>query len=143
MKSHLSQRRVALIGLAILAISALIGLMIQPYATRAARTDPVTAAWEAARAAGSYHFTSDVTQMTLPTASIANVGRSSRTEKLYLAGQNDLATERMELTLWSEGGSALNAASGLSIRSEQGKTFARRGRRSTISPARLRHKVIS
>ena len=133
MKSHLTQRRLALIALAILAISALIGLMIQPYAARAARTDPVSAAWDAARAAGSYHFTSDVTQVTLPTASIANVGRSSRTEKLYLAGQNDLAAERMELTLWSEGGSTLDAASGISIRSEQGKTFARRGGRSASS----------
>lgn len=91
----------------------------------------MTAAWDAARAAGSYHFTSDITQVTLPVATLTNVGRSSRTEKLYLEGQNDLTAEQMELTLWSDGGSTLDAASGLSIRTEDGKTFARRGGRST------------
>ncbi|MFZ4662787.1 MAG: LamG-like jellyroll fold domain-containing protein, partial [Caldilineaceae bacterium] len=92
----------------------------------AGRQDPITAAWQAAQAAGSYRFTSDVTQVTQPLATLTNVGRASRTEKLYLEGQNELAAQRMEFTLWSQGGSALDAASGLSIRSEKGKTFARR-----------------
>ncbi len=89
--------------------------------------DPVTAAWEKARAAGSYHFTSDVLQKTIPVASIANVGRGSRSEALYLEGQNDLHAQSLELTLWSQTGSALNADSGVSLRTENGKSFTRRG----------------
>jgi hypothetical protein len=65
--------------------------------------------------------------VTLPLATLTNVGRASRTEKLYLEVQNDLKAAKMELTLWSDGGSVLNAASGISIRSEGGKSFARRG----------------
>ncbi len=104
-------------------VSAYLPATRQPAQT----TAPVTAAWEKARAAGSYQFTSDVTQVTLPVASLTNIGRTSRTDKLYLEGQNDLLDAKMELTLWSEGGSVLQAESGLSIRTEAGKTFARRG----------------
>ncbi len=75
----------------------------------------------------SGHFTSDVTQKTIPVASIANVGRTSRTEQLRLEGQHDLHAQKLALTLWSQGGSVLNAASGISIRTEGGKTFTRRG----------------
>ena len=92
----------------------------------AERQDPVTAAWAAVRAAGSYHFTSDVTQVTMPLATLTNVGRASHTEALYLQGQNDLDAQRLEFTLWSQGGSALQADSGLSLRTEGGKTFTRR-----------------
>ena len=88
--------------------------------------DPVTSAWDIVRVAGTYHFSSDVTQVTLPTATVSNVGRAGRTEKLYLEGQNDLNTQKMELTLWADGGTRLDKASGTSIRSEHGKTYARR-----------------
>jgi len=91
------------------------------------QTSAVTAAWEKARAAGGYHFTSDVTQVTLPVATLTNVGRTSRTEKLFLEGQNDLRGEKLALTLWSEGGSVLQAESGLRMRTEAGKTFVQRG----------------
>jgi hypothetical protein len=124
---HSSYRRFS--GLAITLVGALLllGMMILPRGVTATPADPVTMAWQAARTAGSYHFTSDVTQVTLPLATLTNVGRTSRTEKLYLEGKNDLTSETMELTLWSEGGSVLQAESGVSIRSERGKTFARRG----------------
>lgn len=127
MKFHRAQSQITRWILALCAVGALLGWMAHPSMTNAATVDPVTAAWERARAAGSYHFTSDVTQMTLPLATLTNVGRASRTEKLYLEGQNDLKAEKMELTLWSDEGGVLNAASGLSIRSEGGKNFARRG----------------
>lgn len=97
-----------------------------PFQLTSNPSDPVTMAWDAVRAAGSYHFTSDVTQVTLPTATLSNVGRASRTEKIYLEGQNDLRAQQMEMTLWTDSGSALNAASGINIRSEGGKTLARR-----------------
>src|SRR5262245_38481608 len=115
MKSWLTQRRVVLLALVILVGSVLLGLIIRPVVTSAATPDPVTAAWERARTAGSYHFTSDVTQVTLPLATLGNVGRTSRTEKLHLEGQNDLRADQMAFTLWSEGGSVLQAESGLSV----------------------------
>ncbi|MFN8440673.1 MAG: LamG-like jellyroll fold domain-containing protein [Caldilineaceae bacterium] len=92
-----------------------------------APTDPVTAAWEKARAAGSYSFTSDVTQITVPVAKVSNVGRSSRTEQLHLSGQTDLRAQRLEMQLWSAGGSVLQAESGVAIKVEQGRTWMRRG----------------
>ncbi len=125
MKSRLLRSPVAWITLTLLAISTLLGIVLQPYVARGITPDPVTAAWNAVRAAGSYRFTSDVTQVTMPLATLTNVGRASRTEQLYLEGQNDLNAQTMEFTLWSQGGSALNADSGLSIRSEGGKTFTR------------------
>jgi hypothetical protein len=127
MKFHRARLQIIRWILALCAIGALLGWAIHPSMTNAAAVDPVTAAWERARAAGSYHFTSDVTQVTLPLATLTNVGRASRSEKLYLEGQNDLKAAKMELTLWSDGGSVLNSASGVSIRSEGGKSFARRG----------------
>jgi hypothetical protein len=102
-------------------------LALSPAWTRAAAPDPATAAWQRARAAGNYRFTSDVTQVTLPLATLTNVGRTSRSEELYMEGQNDLRAQQMAFTLWTEGGSVLQAESGVSVRTEDGKTFARRG----------------
>ena len=68
-------------------------------------------AGQRATSTGNYRFTSDLTQTTLPLATIANVGQKSRTETLYLDGQNDLRAGQMAFTLWSEGGSVLNADS--------------------------------
>ena len=87
--------------------------------------DAVITAWNAVRQAGKYHFSSDITQVTLPAATVSNVGRASRTEKLYLEGQNDLDAQQTEMTLWSNGGSMLDKASGTSIRTEHGKAYAR------------------
>ncbi|HMN26743.1 MAG TPA: hypothetical protein PKE45_01215, partial [Caldilineaceae bacterium] len=112
---------------AALVVGTILSLALYPVWTRAATPDPVTAAWERARTAGSYHFTSDVTQVTLPLAKLTNVGRASRTDKLYLEGQNDLRAEQKTFPLWSAGGSVLQAESGLSVRTKGGKTFARRG----------------
>ena len=125
MRICISQRRIVAWALVLLAISPLLGWILRPVVTNAVTPDPVTAAWARA-CGGSYHFTSDVTQVTLPLATLTNVGRTSRTEKLYFEGQNDLHASRLEMTLWSEGGSVLQTESGLSIRSEGGKTFARR-----------------
>lgn len=125
------RRRLSLlIGLTLLVAGAL-GAFWWPQVTSAAsqltNPDPVTAAWEKAKAAGSYHFTSDVLQKSIPVANITNVGRTSRTDALHMEGQNDLRNQTLELTLWNQGGSVINAASGISLRSEKGKSFTRRG----------------
>ncbi|MFN8446941.1 MAG: LamG-like jellyroll fold domain-containing protein [Caldilineaceae bacterium] len=93
----------------------------------ASPADPVSAAWEKARNAGSYHFTSDVTQLTVPVAKVTNIGRSSHSEQLHLEGQNDLRQQRLEMKLWSDGGSVLQTDGGVAVKVENGKTFARRG----------------
>ena len=98
-----------------------------PHLTQAAGPVPVTAAWQRARAAGSYRFTSDLTQVGLPLAALDNVGRTSRSEKMHMEGQNDLHARQMAFTLWSEGGNVLQAESGVSVRMAEGKTLARRG----------------
>ena len=76
---------------ALLLTLGIVGAFWHPGTTHAAipftAPDPVTAAWEKARAAGRYHFTSDVTQVTIPVATISNVGQSSRTENYYMAGR--------------------------------------------------------
>lgn len=90
-------------------------------------SDPVTAAWTKARAAGSYHFTANVTQVTVPVANVTNVGRTSRTEQLHLEGQTDLRAKRLEMQLWSDGGSVLQNAGRIAFKSENGKPFTRRG----------------
>lgn len=114
----------------LLTIGLLVGVFWWPRNTSAATPlfapDPVTAAWEKARAAGSYHFTSNVKQVTVPSATIANVGRTSRSEELYLEGKNDLPNKTLEMTLWGNGGNVQQAESGLSLRVEQGKSYTRR-----------------
>ncbi len=127
--SHHPHRRLwlSLLAALVLLATGLSSAMWWPGVTRASTPDPVTAAWEKAKAAGSYAFTSNVHQKTLPVASISNVGRTSRSEDLYLEGQSDLRAAKLELTLWSGGGSVLQAESGVALRSEGGKTFARRG----------------
>jgi Ca2+-binding RTX toxin-like protein len=96
-------------------------------AVAAAQPDPVSAAWERARATGSYHFESDITQVAIPSPKASNVGRGSRTTQLHLAGQTDLAAQTMEMRLWSDGGSVLLDQSGTAVKVEQGKTYMRRG----------------
>jgi hypothetical protein len=124
---HFFRQRLLPLTLLLLVGSLIGGLAFLPHAAAARRTDPITAAWERARAAGRYEFTSNITQTTIPLASLVNVGRTSRSEQFYLEGQSDLAEQRMEFTLWSDGGSVLQAESGISIRTEGGKSYGRRG----------------
>lgn len=127
MQSRLLYRTTMLLGGVVLILGAVLGLALAPAWAQATSPDAVTAAWQRATAAGNYRFTSDLTQTTLPLATVANVGRTSRTETLYLDGQNDLRARQMAFTLWSESGSVLNAESGVSVRMEEGKTYARQG----------------
>ncbi|RIK42794.1 MAG: hypothetical protein DCC55_07765 [Chloroflexi bacterium] len=104
-----------------------LGGWLAPRATGAIQPNPVTAAWEKARAAGSYHFSSDVTQMTIPVAKVTNVGRQSRTDQLRLEGATNLKENRLEMRLWSEGGNILQNDGEIAIKIEDGKSYLRRG----------------
>lgn len=88
-------------------------------------SNPVATAWEKARAAGSYTFDSDITQTTVPTTKLTNIGRTSRSEQLYLTGQTDLRANRTEMQLLTSNGSLLQAQSGTAIKIEQGKSYVR------------------
>ena len=71
--------------LLLLALAFTIGFALLPSAVSAIAPDPVTAAWRAARARRTYHFNSDVVQSTTPSATVANIGRSSRAQGDALA----------------------------------------------------------
>jgi len=85
------------------------------------------AAWKRARQAGAYEFTADVVQTTNPLPTIGNVGRQSREDALHIEGRTNPDDRAMRLTLWSEGGSVLNAEDGIDVRVEGDQAFARKG----------------
>ncbi|MBI1296143.1 hypothetical protein GC175_14410 [bacterium] len=93
--------------------------------------DEVTAAWQRAQESGSYHFSSDVIQVTIPEATLTNVGRRSIQEQVYLEGETDLRAGSMQIKLWTDsldqGGSVLVPESGLEVTVADGKTRTRRG----------------
>jgi type II secretory pathway pseudopilin PulG/subtilisin-like proprotein convertase family protein len=88
--------------------------------------DEVQAAWQRVRESGAYHFTADIRQSTVPRPTISNVGRTSKVETLYLEGDTNLPERQLHLTLWSQGGSVLDAASGVEIKVEGDRAYGRR-----------------
>ncbi|MEZ4715092.1 MAG: hypothetical protein R2851_03230 [Caldilineaceae bacterium] len=62
--------------------------------------------WARVAASGGYRFRADVTQTSVPAATVRNAGQRSRTTTMYMDGTTDLDAEAMHLTLWSNGGSA-------------------------------------
>ena len=113
-----------------LALLAGVGLFSQtyfPHIAQATPRDPIVGAWEAARAVGSYAFTTDIRQVTIPSARITNVGRSSKNQLLHLEGQADLQQELLEMTLWTDGGNTAQPNSGVSVKVADGQTYTRQG----------------
>ncbi len=88
--------------------------------------EQVQNAWERVQDAGSYHFSSDVKQITTPGASVQNVGRRSQTDQIYLEGMADIDATAMEFRLWSETGSLLQDGGSLAVRVADGKTYTQR-----------------
>lgn len=76
-----------------------------------------------------YRFTTNVVQSVVPLPSIENIGRTAHTETYHMEGQIDQPANYMEMTLWSSGGSVLDVESGISVRVEGDKTYARTGDR--------------
>jgi len=99
-----------------------------PQVTGTARgSDTVASAWERAREAGAYRFSADVRQTTIPQPTVRNVGRASKTQAVHLEGETDLPAHQLHLTLWSQGGSVLDTASGVEIRVDGERAYARQG----------------
>ena len=140
-KFHMRSHRTLLAGLVLtLAVLLLVGWVAFGGGLRSADASPnpgssprddVLAAWQRVQARGSYRFSGDVVQVTVPAATLANIGRASSEERLHLEGQTDLASQAMALQLWSDstmgGGSTLIPESGIQVEVADGKTRARRG----------------
>ncbi|MBN2390841.1 MAG: thrombospondin type 3 repeat-containing protein, partial [Anaerolineae bacterium] len=91
-------------------------------------TDPMQAvqkAWARAAQTGAYQFRTEIVQTTYPAPALANVGRGSRVESVYIEGQTDTAQRQFLMTLWNEGGNALNGQDSVEIRLDGDKTYGR------------------
>ncbi len=108
----------------------LVLVLISPSITSALRStdlDVVKAAWAQARQSGAYHFSADVQQTIIPEASVLNVGRTSQQTALHLDGDVNLPDQQLHFTLWSQGGSVLNADSGIEVKVNGEQAEARQG----------------
>jgi hypothetical protein len=78
--------------------------------TTAARA--VRQAWERARDAGAYRFSTGLTQLTYPARALSNSGRGPQTVELHLEGEVDLPARTMGFRMWQAGTSGSGSASG-------------------------------
>ena len=102
-------------------------LLVYPTVATSAERSGIEAAWERAREAGAYRFTADIRQTVAPKPTVLNVGRTSKVETLHLEGETNLPDRQLHLTLWSQGGSVLDAGSGVEIKVDSDRAYARRG----------------
>lgn len=94
-------------------------------AAAAVHPNPVIATWERVRAAGTYHFSTDVVQVTTPAATVTNVGCPATEQRMHLEGQTDLHQQTMHMYFWTGSGSVAQPESAVQVRVADGQTFAR------------------
>ncbi|MBN1668152.1 MAG: LamG domain-containing protein, partial [Anaerolineales bacterium] len=82
-------------------------------------------AWQRAQALGSYEFSSDIVQTTFPAPSLANFGRTSQDEYVFLTGSVDIAARVMNLSLWQGNGSVALPESSIEIRIDGERGYVR------------------
>ncbi|MCO5189956.1 MAG: hypothetical protein M9918_17410 [Anaerolineae bacterium] len=87
--------------------------------------DPIAAAWEMARASGSYQYRTLVEQTTYPQPTIRNAGSQPKLQIVGVEGSADLPNEMLTMTFWQNAGFDPNT--GIGVRVTNGKTEARRG----------------
>ncbi len=87
------------------------------------------AAWVQARQSVAYHFSADIQQTIIPEATVLNVARTSQQTALHLDGNVNLPDQQLHVTLWSQGGSVLNADSGIEVQVDGDHAQARQGLR--------------
>ncbi len=102
------------------ALAALTGLLIMSnkpaFVTAAPLSDDarLKAAWERAAEAGVYNYRTDVLQTTHPTLKLVNVGRSSKTDRITVAGLMDRPNDTMHIKMQGEGSIELKVEQGIS-----------------------------
>ena len=117
-----------LLGLTtVLFVAASVLSLVIALRIRTDTTDPLAEALHLAQAAGSYRFSSDITQVTVPTSKVSNVGRSSRTDQLHLEGETNLRDQSTHMRLWTQQGSVNDPTSGIAVRVENGRTYVQEG----------------
>lgn len=120
---------ILLSALCILLVPTVSSLQASPPASEATHEayDEVQAAWQRANELGVYHYTSDIVQTTWPLPKLENVGLSSKTDRLYIEGQVDRHADRMNLLLWSQGGSVRTREGAIELRVSGDETQGRIG----------------
>jgi uncharacterized repeat protein (TIGR01451 family) len=111
---------VALCGLALV-------LLIYPATTMAtvSPSNPINAAWRRAQASGVYSFSTTIVETTHPAPTVANVGRGSREERIYLEGETNLPERQLRMTLWRNSGNLMTKRDGVEVRVEGDQAFGR------------------
>jgi hypothetical protein len=116
--------------LAAAAVLLLAALAAAPLASRAdsaplTPAEAVQQAWQRARDAGTYRFSTDLTAIAYPAPTLANVGRPAREERLHMEGRVDLPARTVLLSLWQGAGSLLNARDSVEVRIEGDRAYGR------------------
>ncbi len=111
----------------VLFVLAIAGLVALPQLPSAGPESDLERAWRTAARAGSYAFTMEIAQQSDPLPTIANVGRQSKTQRLYFEGAANLVDASLDLRAWDHGGTVLDPASAVEIRVDEQGTRARSG----------------
>ncbi len=85
------------------------------------------AAWQQARQAGAYDYSTSIVQTTWPLPRLENVGLSSSQQRIYLEGSANLPAEALTMKLWADGGNVSTAQDAIEIKVEDGKAVGRVG----------------
>ncbi len=101
----------------LLALIGLLTMLLWPsMATAVPLTDAeqLEQAWEYAAEIGVYRYQTDVVQITHPTEKLVNVGRSSKTARITVAGLMDRPNDTMHMKLQADGTIDLKVVEGVS-----------------------------
>ncbi len=110
--------------LALFAVLAIIWL-VNSWLAPAKPDLAVRQSWERMQQAGRYEFSSTVEQVTFPAPALVNVGRSSTREVYYTSGVSDLHKRLMQIGIWQNDGSLLNAQDAVEVRLEADHAYGR------------------
>jgi hypothetical protein len=91
-----------------------------------AADDPVQAALEKARVAGSYRFSADVTQTVAPRPTVYNIGRSGERISLYVQGEV-AAPGESRARIWAGGASVVRPDQAAELVTTNGTTYVGQG----------------
>ncbi|MCB0072097.1 MAG: hypothetical protein KDE20_11590, partial [Caldilineaceae bacterium] len=119
-------RRRLLSALVVFAISSLL-LGTSHLWGASEETAALDAVWARVAQSDAYRFSADIRQTSTPPATVANAGRTSQSTTLFMEGVADLPAESLQLTVWTNGGSVMDPASGVEVRVKGDTATARQG----------------
>jgi uncharacterized repeat protein (TIGR01451 family) len=74
-----------------------------------------------------YRFSATLDQERFPTPGVTTVGQSGSRQRFYFSGQAWPAEQRMEASIWAQGGDVLTGQGKIDLRIENGRTWVRVG----------------